>query len=71
MVNDDSSSEIRSVTSEIRSVISESGSRISKWLQVYIEIKLFGVTIFKKSIPPDDDSLSKCITPDSVNPLNS
>lgn len=60
MVNDE-------LSPEMKSAISDSGSKIAKWLQVHIEIKLFGVTIFKKSIPPDD----KFLTSDSVNPQNS
>lgn len=59
------------LSNEMKSAISESGSKIAKWLQVYIEIKLFGVTIFKKSIPPDDEHLTKFLTSDSVNPQNS
>lgn len=51
---------------EMKSAIFDSGSKIAKWFQVYIEIKLFGATIFKKSFPPDDERLSKFLTSDSV-----
>ena len=39
---------------EMKSAISESGSCVAKWFQISIEIKLFGVIIFKKTIPADD-----------------